>query len=419
MDTPDITQQKTQLENQETKIYQQRLDSVLFLSRKFINAECEEELITPLLREAIKHTRALGASFVPLDERGVPLSAITQGIHFSETEISAWVEYLASPSVHGRCRTCNQNHPGDETCPLLVKHPFSDIFNLVCLHIYKGNHKFGVLNLYIPNKVLLEEETQNFLQILVNETALAIDGLRLREKERQKLRQLEAAMQRQSQTDQDLAEIEINAILQERTRLAREFHDGLAQVLGYVKLQLSQIRDYLRKENTARIGEIIQDSYQAISDAYVDTREAIDDLHLNILEENFLAWLQQVGANFEINHKIPVHISPTPDRLNLPPEIQLQLARITQEALSNIRKHAKASHIQINFRSEDGYLIFEIQDDGQGFTTEDVFEPSQHGLKSMRERAALISTGLEVISWVGQGTTIRMRIPENLLEIQP
>jgi two-component system nitrate/nitrite sensor histidine kinase NarX len=156
----------------------------------------------------------------------------------------------------------------------------------------------------------------------------------------------------------------------------------------------------------------------AISDAYVDTREAIDDLHLNALDENFLAWLQKVSTNFEIFHHIPVKISNPPERFNLPPEIQLQLTRITQEVFSNIRKHANASEIQINFHSGDEGLIFEIQDNGQGFASEDIFEPSQHGLKSMQERAALITTELEVTSQIGIGTTIRMLVPEKILGSQ-
>jgi len=417
VDTLGTSRPTTHTNNNDVFKYKKRLDSVLSLSRKFVLAECESEIITPLLSETINHTQAFGASFVPLDENGVPHSSISQGISFSETQLNDWVEYLAAPSVHGRCRACNKNHPSDSTCPLLVKHPFKESFNLICFHAQKDTQKFGVLNLYLPKNVALDDGTNKFLQILVDETSLAIDGIRLREKKQHKLAQLEVLSKQQNKDIISQAEIKIDAILEERTRLAREFHDGLAQVLGYVKLQLSQARMALDRSDTAQANELIQSSYQAITEAFLDTREAIDDLHLNTLEDDFLTWLNQIAENFEINHQISITIFRSLDNFTLSPLVRLQVIRIFQEAFSNIRKHSDASELYIRFIFEDNYLVIEIEDNGKGFSSEDNYEPSQHGLKSMRERADLISAKFDISSEIGEGAKIHLQLPEGCFEI--
>jgi signal transduction histidine kinase len=90
--------------------------------------------------------------------------------------------------------------------------------------------------------------------------------------------------------------------------------------------------------------------------------------------------------------------------------------RIVQEAFSNIRKHANASEVHVDFSSDDDNLIVKIRDDGQGFLIKDVYEPSQHGLKTMQERAELIAAKIDLLSNPNMGTKIMLRIPSNTLE---
>jgi len=93
------------------------------------------------------------------------------------------------------------------------------------------------------------------------------------------------------------------------------------------------------------------------------------------------------------------------------PEIQAQLLRIVQEALSNVRKHSQASQVRVEVRNWKGMLILEISDNGVGFSAEDVPEFSRHGLRGMRERAELIGADFQVISKPQAGTTIRVHLP--------
>jgi two-component system nitrate/nitrite sensor histidine kinase NarX len=98
-------------------------------------------------------------------------------------------------------------------------------------------------------------------------------------------------------------------------------------------------------------------------------------------------------------------------RSELASEVQAQLIRIIQEALSNIRKHAGASQIWISCCENHSDLILEIRDDGIGFSAEDIPGPSQHGLRGTRERVELIGADFQVISHPRQGTIIRVSLP--------
>jgi two-component system nitrate/nitrite sensor histidine kinase NarX len=89
----------------------------------------------------------------------------------------------------------------------------------------------------------------------------------------------------------------------------------------------------------------------------------------------------------------------------------VQLIRIVQEALSNIRKHANAGSVQVSCQEFAGEIILEVHDDGLGFTPQDIPGPSQHGLRGMRERAELIGADFQVVSLTDQGTTVRVSLP--------
>jgi two-component system nitrate/nitrite sensor histidine kinase NarX len=91
--------------------------------------------------------------------------------------------------------------------------------------------------------------------------------------------------------------------------------------------------------------------------------------------------------------------------------VQVQMVRILQEALNNIRKHAYASRVSITLREWGGDLVMEIHDDGRGFDPEDVPEMAQYGLRGMRERAEMIGAELQIISAPHLGTTVQVSLP--------
>jgi signal transduction histidine kinase len=95
----------------------------------------------------------------------------------------------------------------------------------------------------------------------------------------------------------------------------------------------------------------------------------------------------------------------------VPSEVQAQLIRILQEALSNVRKHAVASQVWVSCFEQERDLVLEIRDDGLGFSPDDVTGHSRHGLRGMRERSELIGADFQVISRPKHGTIIRVCLP--------
>jgi two-component system nitrate/nitrite sensor histidine kinase NarX len=208
-----------------------------------------------------------------------------------------------------------------------------------------------------------------------------------------------------------LAELEYKTMIQERTRLAREIHDGLAQTLGFLKLQLAQMKNYLAKQEYDRLDQSLQYCYTSLGEAYTDARQAIDGLRVGMGEEGLAGWLEQVKLEFIETSNIHVDLEPVEVQSILPPEVHAQLIRIVQEALSNVRKHAQASQVRIACREVNGMLWLEIRDNGRGFSPEDVPAPSRHGLRGMRERADLIGADFQVTSRYNEGTVVSISLP--------
>ena len=212
-----------------------------------------------------------------------------------------------------------------------------------------------------------------------------------------------------------LLSLEYQAVIQERGRLAREIHDGLAQTLAYLKLQAAQMQSLHNQGEYDRLGSVIKQSYLALADAYQDTRQAIDHLRINP-QLGLQQWLEQVVAEFEAVSGLKVErlfdiITQEP-----PPEIQAQLVRIIQESLNNVRKHAMAKQVSLTVREWEGDLVLEVGDDGQGFAPEDVPEGSRYGLRGMRERAEWLGADFQIVSQPGRGTVVRLRLPHMQME---
>jgi two-component system nitrate/nitrite sensor histidine kinase NarX len=201
-----------------------------------------------------------------------------------------------------------------------------------------------------------------------------------------------------------------DVVIQERTRLAREIHDSLAQTLAFLKLTAAQMQHYLGQGDYQNLNLALKQSYQALSEAYIDTRKVIEDLRLSP-QEDLSGWLTQLAQKLEDDHGIAIECNFSDQIPTLSPEIQVQLLRIIQEALNNIRKHSHATHVALNVRQWNGNLVLEVQDDGQGFLPEEVPEVSRYGLRGMRERSEAIGADFQVISQPGQGTTIRLLLP--------
>ena len=232
----------------------------------------------------------------------------------------------------------------------------------------------------------------NVLQTIATQAALVIESERTRES------------------------LEFAVVIQERNRLAREIHDGLAQTLAYLKLQTAQMQRALGQNDLTALKNLLNQNYSALADAYLDARQAIDNLRLTP-QQGISHWLEQAASDFEHLSGIPVRQSLGVVPAEIPTEVQAQLIRIVQEVFSNIRKHAHAKQAWIVLKEWEGDLVLEVGDDGQGFQADDVPGLSQYGLRGMRERAELIGADFQIASRPGEGTVVHVRLPFKSWEI--
>lgn len=213
-----------------------------------------------------------------------------------------------------------------------------------------------------------------------------------------------------------MAELEYQTMLQERARLAREIHDGLAQTIGFLKLQAAQLRNFLAKDDYERAVRIADVVYATLTEAYQDARQAIDGLRISPDECGLQGWLAQIAGEFRDLSGLAVSVEDVELKTQLSPEVQAQMIRIVQEALNNVRKHAQARQVWIGCSETTNDLVLEVRDNGDGFSPQDVTSASQYGLRGMRERAELIGADFQVISRPGDGTTVRVSLPLKRIE---
>jgi PAS domain S-box-containing protein len=195
----------------------------------------------------------------------------------------------------------------------------------------------------------------------------------------------------------------------ERKRMARDLHDGALQDLTYAVGE-AQLARMLSEDN--ELDERLEQMVSALECAVQGVREAIYDLRLQ--EERDRPFRESLEALLEISRQRNPGCNIRLDlegqvRLSSLGESGVELLRIIQEALNNVRRHSGAENVLISLRIEGNQLVAEIEDDGRGFdpnTTQ-----ARIGQKSMSERVAALDGELEVQSEPGKGTRVRVRAP--------
>jgi len=202
------------------------------------------------------------------------------------------------------------------------------------------------------------------------------------------------------------------AVLEERFRLSREMHDGVAQTLGYLSMQAERLERLLTEGRVEPLRAELSELRQAISEAYQDVREAIDGLRLSVDEPGGLVKaLREHLEDFGRRTGLEVEYAGVEDVAGLAPEVALQLLRIAQEALANVRRHARARHVEVQLIRVTDHLELIVADDGRGFDPRLLEGRRSIGLSSMSERARSIGGQLKVATNPGEGTRITVRVP--------
>ncbi|WP_172450706.1 GAF domain-containing protein [Candidatus Chloroploca asiatica] len=245
---------------------------------------------------------------------------------------------------------------------------------------------YGGLAFYYCEPRTFTDEEINLASLFADQAALALQNARLRDKAEQ------------------------IAVMAERNRLARELHDAVTQTL----FSASLIADVLPRiwERDPVVGEAkLAELRELTRGALAEMRTLLLELRpATLTESNLDELLHQLAAAFVGRSRLQITVEVEGEaEQRLPPEIQVALYRIAQEALNNVVKHASASHVVLTLTFTPGHVVLTVQDDGRGFDATTVRSHSL-GLGIMRERAAKIGARLEMTSRIGMGTRIAVDV---------
>ncbi|ACX52166.1 Histidine kinase [Ammonifex degensii KC4] len=201
---------------------------------------------------------------------------------------------------------------------------------------------------------------------------------------------------------------------EERRRVAREIHDGPAQVMANVVLRVEYCLKLMEKRPEA-LGEELRALQELVREGLQEVRKIIYDLRPMALDDlGLVAALKRYLEDFKAARKLETDFVLLGRERRLPATQEAAIFRIVQEALSNVAKHAAASRVLVKLEFGPRRLNLVVKDDGRGFVPEKVLGESQRrgfGLWSMKERAELLGGELGVFSSPGQGTVITLSVP--------
>ncbi len=205
----------------------------------------------------------------------------------------------------------------------------------------------------------------------------------------------------------------LNSQEQERKRIARELHDDTAQALVVLGRRIDMAQEMA-------VSKELQAELEALRNLVDDTLESVrrftSDLRPPLLEELGLPrTLELLGDRTEREESFTVEVCVEGEPIQLLPELDLALYRLTQESLNNVRRHARADHVVIRLAYDSDAVTLEVRDDGIGFqvpsTTSDLLTSGRLGLMGIYERARLFGGGASIQSELGRGTAVTVSIP--------
>jgi signal transduction histidine kinase len=241
----------------------------------------------------------------------------------------------------------------------------------------------------------LSGESEALLLTVAGELAESIQGSRRRARELASVAALE------------------QAITEERTRIARDLHDGVAQSLAFLRMRVDLWEDWLDQE-PERLAEEFVSVKATLRRQIEELRRAIFALRpMELSQLGFVAALRRYVSEFaeQQDWELELELSDLPT--DIPHVLELAAFRFAQEALNNAAKHANARHLGVTIKAIDGGLQILVRDDGVGFNPGAQSDlPGTHlGLRQMRERAAALDGRMTILSRPGEGTEVRVWLP--------
>lgn len=298
--------------------------------------------------------------------------------------------------VRGACH-CGSTTPSTGTRVIPIRTPFQEQrptcaragwAAVVLVPIQSQDRLIGELDLFFHEDVTLTDSEHALLGTLTSHLASGMENLRLR------------ALEREA------------AIAEERAFLARELHDSIAQSLAFLNIQAQLMRKAVAENDRDRMASVLSEIELGLRESHGDVRELLVHFRTRTNAEDMEHALHATLRKFEHQSGVASTLTVHDDGLPLAPDVQVQALHIVQEALSNVRKHARANHVWIDVWKKPSWRI-EVRDDGRGFKGSDTGTPAEMhvGLRIMKERAQRLGAAFGITSSPLRGTTVSLALP--------
>jgi two-component system nitrate/nitrite sensor histidine kinase NarX len=269
-------------------------------------------------------------------------------------------------------------------------------------HIYNAQHcrtvyaipmrhkgqVLGVYNLFMDNDQPLPTEVSYLFNSISEHLGMALENARLT---RENMR---------------------ISLMNERTMLANQIHDSLAQTLAYAKMRLTVLHEAMADGDQEQANRYLGDVEEAVDLAYSELRNLITQFRDRIDPRGLVPALREMVTSFRKKANADVDFLNVAQDVLLTPEEEIQVFHIIQESLYNICKHARARHVIVTLDLHEGQYVVNVADDGVGLGSDATANVGRSfGLTIMRERAARLNGNLSIESRPAGGTTVRLTFP--------
>lgn len=281
-----------------------------------------------------------------------------------------------------------QYQPDIRKCDKIIGHSFfnDDNVGMIAVPLQYRDRTLGVYNLFVDKSMMAyAEEINDLLTSIGRHLGMAIDKARL---------------------DDETTRL---SIMEERTRLAHELHDSLAQTLASLRFQVRVLDENLRLGEEPAVWHELEKIENNLDEAYAELRELITHFRAPIDKRGLVPGVQYLVNRFRNQTGIHIYLQQEWNIVQLPASIEVEVLRIIQEALNNIRKHSQAQNVRILLRAKpkgDCHIL--IEDDGIGIDASKNNDKKRdhYGLNIMAERTKRINGDLKIESEPGEGTRI-------------
>ncbi len=371
----------------------ERLEGLYEVSALVANATALDDLAQGFVKSVARIARADGVTIRWSDEynqRYLMLAALgmPQTLVDAEQCIDKGDCYCGVAVADPGLRIIALQAEAGSSPPPCAKAGFKTVINIP-VHLHE--RLMGEIDLFFNARVNPTPALRSLLEALGSHLASAMENLRLN------------ALEKEA------------AVAQERVYIARELHDSIAQSLAFIKIQVQLMRDAVRAGDPAEIEQVLEEIDIGVRESYGDVRELLLHFRTRTNAEDIEPALATTLRKFEHQSGVPTALAIHGQSMPLSADRQIQVLHIVQEALSNVRKHARAAHVVLDVEQQPAWR-FEIRDDGVGFTVDNNNLDETHvGLRIMTERAERMGAILDITSTPGHGSSVVLTLPPNAM----